>query len=140
MLTLENITKAYGEKLLFENIHVTITSEDHIGLIGVNGTGKSTLLKIIAGIETADEGNIDHPKDYRIEYLAQNPDFEEEISVLEHIYAGDADIMQAMRRYEQALLQLEKHPNDEAAQQRLLNVQQEMDKYGAWEASTVAKT
>src|SRR5699024_2683284 len=66
MLTIENLTKAYGEKLLFEDINVTMTSENRIGLIGVNGTGKSTLLKVIAGIETVDAGEIQHPKEYRI--------------------------------------------------------------------------
>lgn len=75
MLTLEAITKSYGEKLLFENIHAWIDKQNRIGLIGINGTGKSTLLKIIAGIETADEGQLIHPNDYRIEYLSQNPPF-----------------------------------------------------------------
>ena len=140
MLTIESLSKSYGEKILFENINTTITSNDRVGLIGVNGTGKSTLLKIIAGIETADEGNIHHPKDYTIEYLAQNPEFIEEVSVLEYIFAGEAKIMQVLRDYERALLQLEQNPNDETTQSHLLYMQQQMDKYDAWEASTVAKT
>ncbi len=140
MLTIENLKKSYGEKLLFENLNATITSNDRIGLIGVNGTGKSTFLKIIAGIETADDGKINHPKDYTIEYLAQNPEFQEEVTVLEYIFAGNAKIMQVLRDYEQGLLHLEKNPNEEAAQNRLLELQQKMDKYDAWEASTVAKT
>lgn len=140
MLTIENLKKSYGEKLLFEKINATITNQDRIGLIGVNGTGKSTLLKIIAGIETVDEGEIRHPKDYTIEYLAQNPEFQEEISVLDYIFAGDANIMQVLRGYERSLLQLEKKPNDEEAQNHLLYMQQQMDKYDAWEAGTVAKT
>ena len=140
MLTIENLSKSYGEKVLFEDINTTITSNDRVGLIGVNGTGKSTLLKIIAGIETADEGNIHHPKDYTIEYLAQNPEFIEEVSVLEYIFAGEAKMMQVLRDYERALLQLERNPNDEMTQSHLLYMQQQMDKYDAWEASTVAKT
>src|SRR5690625_2649020 len=114
MLTIENLSKSYGEKVLIDSINTTITSNDRVVIIGVNGTGKSTLLKIIAGIETADEGNIHHPKDYTIEYLAQNPEFIEEVSVLEYIFAGEAKIMQVLRDYERALLQLEQNPNDEA--------------------------
>ena len=140
MLMIENLTKSYGEKLLFEQLNATITSDDRIGLIGVNGTGKSTLLKIIAGLEHADEGTIQHPNDYTIEYLPQNPDFEDDVTVLEYIYAGDAIIMQTLQEYEKALLELEQSPNDEKTQNHLLSVQQKMDKYEAWEASSVAKT
>lgn len=140
MLTIENLKKSYGEKLLFEHIQSTITDNERIGLIGVNGTGKSTLLKIIAGLETSDEGEIIHSKEYTIEYLPQNPEFDEEVTVLDYIYAGDAKVMQVLRDYEQGLLTLEKNPNDEATQNRLLDLQQEMDKYDAWEASTIAKT
>src|SRR5690625_527494 len=140
MLTLEHIAKSYGEKVLFEEINVFIEKNDRIGLIGVNGTGKSTLLKIIAGIETPDEGNIDHPKAYQIEYLDQNPQFDREISILHYVFSGDAIIMQVLRDYEQALVQLEHDPGNEVHQKRLLDIQQLMDKHDAWEASTVAKT
>ncbi len=140
MLTLEHIAKSYGEKVLFEEINVFIEKNDRIGLIGVNGTGKSTLLKVIAGIETPDEGNIDHPKAYQIEYLNQNPQFDQAISILHYVFSGDAIIMQVLRDYEQALVQLEHDPANEVHQKRLLDIQQLMDKHDAWEASTVAKT
>src|SRR5690625_155649 len=140
MLTLEHIAKSYGEKVLFEEINVFIEKNDRIGLIGVNGTGKSTLLKIIAGIETPDEGNIDYPNAYQIEYLDQNPQFNREISILHYVFSGDAIIMQVLRDYEQALVQLEHDPANEVHQKRLLDIQQLMDKHDAWEASTVAKT
>lgn len=140
MLTLEAITKSYGEKLLFENIHAWIDKQNRIGLIGINGTGKSTLLKIIAGIETADEGQLIHPNDYRIEYLSQNPPFDEEITILDYIFSGDATIMKVLRAYEQALYNLEQNPTSEAAQTLLMETQQMMDKHHAWDASTVAKT
>ncbi|HLQ82315.1 MAG TPA: ABC-F family ATP-binding cassette domain-containing protein [Pseudogracilibacillus sp.] len=140
MLTVEGLKKSYGDKLLFENINVLIKNNERIGLIGVNGTGKSTFLKILAGIEHADAGEINHPNDYRIEYLPQNPDMNGEMKVIDYIYAGEADIMKAMREYEHALINLENHPEDEKAQNKLLDCQQTMDKYDAWEASTVAKT
>ncbi len=140
MLTAEGLKKSYGEKLLFDNIDVVITNEERIGLIGVNGTGKSTFLKILAGLEHADAGNIYHPNDYRIEYLPQNPEMDGNVKVIDYIYAGEADVMIAMRQYEQALFELEKDPSNELLQNKLINQQQLMDKYDAWEASTVAKT
>lgn len=140
MLTLEHIAKSYGEKVLFEEMNVFIEKNDRIGLIGINGTGKSTLLKIIAGLETPDEGLIDHPKNYQIEYLDQNPQLNQKISILDYVYSGEAPIMQVLRDYEHALSQLEDDPTNEDLQKRLLHFQQLMDKHDAWEASTVAKT
>src|SRR5690625_8019018 len=93
MLTIENLNKSYGDKILFQSINCTISRQDRIGLIGVNGTGKSTFLKTIAGIERAESGEIKHPKDYRIEYLAQEPELDENLTVMEHIYYGDATMM-----------------------------------------------
>lgn len=138
MLTLENVSKSFGEKQLFEQIHAIIGKEDRIGLIGVNGTGKSTLLKVIAGIEPADTGEIIHPKDYRIEFLPQNPEFNTERTILEDVFSGDGPIMQVLRDYEQALHTLEQDSMNERAQDELLRMQQLMDKHEAWEANTTA--
>lgn len=140
MLTAENLQKSYGDKLLFDNIDVIIKDDERIGLIGVNGTGKSTFLKILAGIEEPDRGKLIHPNAYRIEYLPQNPEMDEEATVIDYIYAGEADVMIALREYERALLDLEKDSDNEKAQNQLIKKQQLMDKYDAWEASTVAKT
>ena len=140
MLTAENLQKSYGDKLLFNNIDVLIKENERIGLIGVNGTGKSTFLKVLAGLEEPDKGKIIHPNDYRIEYLPQNPWMDEEATVIDYIYAGDADVMVALREYENALFNLENDPNNEKLQEQLMKKQQLMDKYNAWEAGTVAKT
>src|SRR5690625_1684582 len=140
MLTIEQLTKSFGEKLLFERINAFIEDNDRIGLIGVNGTGKSTLLKVIAGIEPADEGEIIHPNDYRIEYLPHQPQFVEEMTVLDYVFSGNAIMMQVLRDYELALIALEEDPRDETKQTKLMNMQQLMDKHEEWEASTVDKT
>lgn len=140
MLTFENISKTYGDKVLFDNISAVIEPTDRIGLIGVNGTGKSTLLKIIAGKDTAETGEFHHRKAYKIEYLAQDPELDDTLTVMEQIYYGDSTIMKAMRAYEKALYQLEQDPANENYQANLLEAQEKMDKEAAWEANTVAKT
>ncbi|MDX8045080.1 ABC-F family ATP-binding cassette domain-containing protein [Gracilibacillus sp. S3-1-1] len=139
-IKIENLVKTYGEKVLFDGISFAITDNDRIGLIGVNGTGKSTLLKVIAGMDQAEAGTTTHPNDYRIEYLDQDPQLQEEDTVLDHIYHGDAEIMVTLRQYESAVLALEKDPESEQGQQQLLHMQEKMDQLEAWEAMTVAKT
>lgn len=140
MLTIDHLTQSYGTKELFTDVSCMIGEQDRIGLIGVNGTGKSTLLKTIAGINAPASGEISHPKDYRITYLPQEPVLHEGVSVLEEVYLGESEVMQVMRQYEGALLYLEENPADENAQSHLLNMQEKMDAYDAWEANTVAKT
>ncbi|WP_010097275.1 ABC-F family ATP-binding cassette domain-containing protein [Ornithinibacillus scapharcae] len=140
MLTVENLYKSYGEKILFKELTCTITENDRIGLIGVNGTGKSSFLKVIAGIDSPESGNIQAPKDYRIEYLAQEAELNPQLSVIEQIYYGDAVIMKVMREYESTLQKLEQEPENTKIQEALMKVQQKMDEHEAWEANTAAKT
>ena len=85
LITAENLCKSYTDKVLFDQITLGINEHDKIGVIGVNGTGKSTLLKIIAGIEEPDKGTIVKGNEVRIEYLPQTPVFDEEISILANI-------------------------------------------------------
>src|SRR5690554_2630625 len=113
MLRAENLLKTYGEKKLFDNISFTIGEKDRIGLIGVNGTGKSTLLKVLAGIEGKEAGELFHANSFQIEYLAQEPDLDSELTVLEQVYFGDSKMMKTMRQYEEALIMLEEKPHDE---------------------------
>ncbi len=140
ILTVENLVKTYGEKTLFNQLSFSISEKQRIGLIGVNGTGKSTLLRVIAGLETVEAGEVIHSKQLRIEYLPQYPTFDEELSVLEQIYNGNSPIMQVLREYEQALSELEIDVNNNIKQEKLSTMQQRMDAMNAWEASTVAKT
>lgn len=140
ILSAENITKSYGEKVLFDHISFTIAEKQRIGLIGVNGTGKSTLLKIIAGIETAEEGKVIHANNFHIEYLPQYPIFDEELTVIDQIYYGDSPLMKVLRDYELAVKELADDPNNADKMKRFSLLQQRMDQLNAWEASTLAKT
>ncbi|MFD2369775.1 ABC-F family ATP-binding cassette domain-containing protein [Brevibacillus sp. GCM10020057] len=139
ILSVENLSKSYGEKVLFENISFHIAEQQRIGLIGVNGTGKSSLLKIIAGLDTADSGRIVHANRFHVEYLPQNPSFEEESSVLDQVFYGDSPLIQLLREYERALADLQTAPEDEKKQARVFALQSKMDAADAWESSTQAK-
>ena len=75
LVTIEHLTKSYTERLIFDDTDFSINEGEKIGLIGINGTGKSTLLKIIAGKETADRADIIMQRDLRIAYLPQIPEF-----------------------------------------------------------------
>ncbi|MGC5327480.1 ABC-F family ATP-binding cassette domain-containing protein [Brevibacillus sp. SYSU BS000544] len=140
VVTAEGLTKSYGEKVLFKDISFAISEGQRIGIIGVNGTGKSTLLQILAGKETADAGKVTHANHFRIEFLPQTPEFDPTSSVLEQVFHGDSPLMKTMRAYEQAVSELEVDPNNEQKQRQLLHLQQQMDIHDAWDASTSAKS
>ncbi|MGC4376971.1 ABC-F family ATP-binding cassette domain-containing protein [Fictibacillus sp. Mic-4] len=140
LLSVENVTKSYGDKTLFEQISFTVSEKQRIGIIGVNGTGKSSLLKIIAGIESPDSGSIIHANDFHIEYLPQTPEFPENMSVLDAVFYSDAPLIRLMKEYEQALKALEEEPTNEKRQSHLFTLQQKMDAMDAWDANTAAKT
>ncbi|MBW8349024.1 ABC-F family ATP-binding cassette domain-containing protein [Bacillus sp. IITD106] len=135
----EKITKVYGEKQLFENISFHVNEKDRIGIIGVNGTGKSSLLKLIAQIDEPDSGTFSHPKDYTIYYLAQAPEMDESLTILDQVFNSEAEMIQLVKSYEKALAQLEKEPENEKYQHTFFELQKEMDAKNGWEASTNAK-
>ncbi|NPC91800.1 ABC-F family ATP-binding cassette domain-containing protein [Bacillus sp. WMMC1349] len=136
----EGLYKTYGEKTLFDNISFHIEENERIGLIGPNGTGKSSLLKVIAGFESMEKGEITKSGSLQIEYLPQEPKMEGSETVLEHVYSGDSVMMRTMRMYEQALQELNMSPEDPQKQENLLAAQGKMDQHGAWDANTAAKT
>ncbi|RAV02420.1 ABC-F family ATP-binding cassette domain-containing protein [Paenibacillus sp. YN15] len=140
VLTAENLTKTYGVKVLFEQISFSVAERQRIGLIGVNGTGKSSLLRILAGLEAPDSGKVIQPGGFRIAYLDQAPEFTEAVSVLDYIFQGDLPAMRIIRDYEAALAALGADPENPEQQKRLFAAQQAMDASSAWEAETQAKT
>ncbi|AGK96743.1 ABC-F family ATP-binding cassette domain-containing protein [Clostridium pasteurianum] len=139
LISLENIKKSYGEKILFDDISLGINEGQKIGLIGINGTGKSTLLKIITGIDSADEGKIITKNKIKIEYLSQNTSFTKDDTVMEAIFKGNSPVMILLREYEKVVSQLSKNPQDETIQNKFNNLSEKMDALDAWNVESDAK-
>ena len=95
ILNAEKVSKSYGEKVLFSRVTLGVNKGDKIGVIGVNGTGKSTFLKIVAGVSSPDEGQVVMGRDVTVTYLAQAPDFAENDSILEYVLRGKPDATEA---------------------------------------------
>src|SRR5690606_8491276 len=99
-LSIENLSKTFADKPLFSNISFNINEGDKIALVALNGTGKSSLLKIICGTEIADEGNIWIHKDVNVVFLDQDPVLNNALSILDNIFQFDHPIINAIRKYE----------------------------------------
>lgn len=138
ILSAENLGHSYGVRTLFKNISFNIEEGDKIGVIGVNGTGKSTLLRDIATGEPG-EGKITKNGTCVIEYLPQDPAFDPDATVLEQVFRGESPQLDVVRRYEEAVQQAEAEPENKAARQKLLALQQEMDSKFAWQMESEAK-
>ncbi len=140
LISLENICKSYGEKNILNNICLGINEGEKIGLIGINGTGKSTLLKIIAGEESYASGNIITANGLTINCLSQNTHFQEDATVIEQLFKGNSPVMKLLREYESALKSLEKNPENETNQKKLSDLTTKMDGLNAWQIESDAKT
>lgn len=123
---------AYGDKTLFTDLALTVTPNQRIGLIGLNGVGKSTLLKIIAGRLAPEAGTITTAKGYRINYLPQTPTFPAGADVLTAAFAGAADDFQMVRDYEKALRHYEKDSADQEAAKAYYAANDMMDRHNLW--------
>ena len=133
LLSVENISKSYGEKKLLNGVSLGLNEGDKIGLIGLNGTGKSTLLKIIADVEKADGGSIIRGTSVRIEYLPQNPVFDLVATVLEQVFKGNSKIMTLIREYQGAIL------SQHASSEQISKLTHEMDVQNAWNLESEAR-
>ena len=131
-LQVENLTKSFGDKLLFENISFSIFEGQRIALIAKNGSGKTTLLNIIAGNEQYDGGNITFKRDLRVSILPQDPQYPAGLTVLQACFQSDNEIVKTIEQYEEALL----NPSDEEKFNKLLT---QMENYKAWEYETRIK-
>ncbi len=140
-LKVNELTKTYGDKTLFDQISFLIHERDRIGLIGVNGTGKTSLLAILAGKDSGDgdRQTVFYPSNYRIGYLSQDTVLEPTQTVLEAVFQGESEQLQTVKRYEQALLQLEKNGLDPATQREYTLAEEAMNEKDAWLSDTNAK-
>lgn len=139
ILTLENFTKSYGEKLLFSGVDLSLSAGDKVGIVGVNGTGKSTFLKAVAGLIPVDAGTRLLQRGLRVEYLAQDKVFDPEKTVLTEVFRGTSPLMQALRDYELAAAALARDPEDAAAQSAIARSTQAIDAADGWQLESTAK-
>lgn len=137
-LTVEHLTKSYGEKLLFEDITFGIEKGQKTALIARNGMGKSTLLNIIAGIDIPDRGQVVVRNDISVSYLPQMERFNENFSVMDVIFESQTPIVQAVKEYETCLT-LSKTDSSSAMMQRMEKAMLDMDRLNAWDMESRAK-
>ncbi|PQJ80424.1 ABC-F family ATP-binding cassette domain-containing protein [Polaribacter porphyrae] len=131
-LSVENISKSYGERILFQDISFGINKDQKIAFVAKNGSGKTSILNIIAGLDVADSGQIVSRKDISIAYLAQKDDLDTNLTIEETIFATDNKILSVIKNYEKAL----ENPDDADAYQNAFEL---MEQYNAWDFETQYK-
>ena len=139
-LAVTGLEKTYGTKTLLAGIDFAIRTGDRIGLIGPNGTGKSSFLKVLADQTDYDQGTIDKPKDYRIAYLAQNPELDPNQTILDTVFAGDTPELKLLHDYEVANLALLSDPDNSQLQEAFQTITEAMNQADAWQIEVKAKT
>ncbi|CAM3160158.1 ABC-F family ATP-binding cassette domain-containing protein [Leuconostoc rapi] len=136
----DNLKSTYGEKVLFNDISFLITAGDRIGLIGVNGSGKTSLLNAISGVNPSDSGHVTKQNDYTIGYLTQNPTLDDNALVMDAILSGDQPVFKTIRHYQYALEQFGKQPTDVKVAQNFEDAQNAMDRDEAWTTEAQIKS
>ena len=143
VISLQNIEKSYGTRLLFKEVSMTFTTEKRLGLVGINGTGKSTFLKILAGQMEADKGTIERNGKASIHYLAQTPDFDAESTLLEAVLDGDHPRLQMVKAFERIsreYRQMQESSKDDAKISRnYMNALEQMDQQDGWQVEQEAR-
>ena len=132
LLTVENISKSFGELSLFSNISFGINKDQKIALIAKNGSGKTSILNILSGKDSSDSGQINSRKGIRISFLEQEPELDPKLTVEETIFASDNEVLKVIQNYEHALLD----PEDADAYQKAFEA---MERYDAWDFETQYK-
>ncbi|CAM3854730.1 ABC-F family ATP-binding cassette domain-containing protein [Flavobacterium cucumis] len=131
-LSVENISKSYGERVLFDNVSFGINKDQKIAFIAKNGSGKTTIMNMINGLDEPDTGQVIIRKEIKMAFLSQNNNLQDELTIEENIFASDNEILKVIERYEKAL----ENPNDEEAYQRAFD---DMDRHNAWDFETQFK-
>lgn len=140
ILSLENVSKNYGIKPLFENVTLGLEDTDRIGIIGANGSGKTSLLRIIADLEQADTGRVTRANGKTLGYLAQNPEYDENATVIETIFSASSGVMKMVRDYESLCHDLAAQGGgDPKLLEKVSALQHELEISGGWEIETNAR-
>ena len=132
-LSAENIAKSFGDRWLFKNLNFGISQGQRMALVGVNGSGKTTLLNVLAGKIPPDEGSVSTRKEVRIGYLGQNPEFEEELTVQENIFAMQNETLDLIQQYEAAVA------NPSTSAEKMQKLMERMDELQAWDFEVKVK-
>ncbi|WP_439646254.1 ATP-binding cassette domain-containing protein [Secundilactobacillus odoratitofui] len=128
-----------AKKTLFEQVDFIINENDRIGLIGTNGSGKTSLLNTLAGLAQY-SGDIITPNDYSIAYLKQEPEFNDEQTVMDAVFSGTQKVFRIIRRYEDTLAAYSADPENEKKQQQYMDAEAQMNEADAWNAESDVKT
>jgi ATP-binding cassette subfamily F protein uup len=140
ILSIEAASKNYGLRPLFENVTLGLDSADRVGVVGVNGSGKSTFLRLVAGEEQPDAGRMVFAEGVSIGYLPQNPPFDPRLTVLDTVFAASDERMKLIRDYERACQELAAHAGDDRRlAEHVSELAHRLEASGAWETETNAK-
>ncbi|WP_057764160.1 ABC-F family ATP-binding cassette domain-containing protein [Companilactobacillus tucceti] len=139
-LNISNASKSFGERTLFTDVTFTINEGDRIGLLGLNGAGKTTLLDGIVDNNELNTIDMEMPKDYKITYLRQQPELDEDLSVIDAVFAGEGEQFKLIRKYEKSLAQFNNNSTDEKIQDEFFKLQEKMNAAEAWQMESDVKS
>ncbi|KAA2275932.1 MULTISPECIES: ABC-F family ATP-binding cassette domain-containing protein [unclassified Staphylococcus] len=136
---IEHLKKSYADKIIFDDLNLSISEHERIGLVGINGTGKSTLLKVIGNIDDDYTADITHPNQYRIRYSSQKQDLDGDMTVFQAVLSSDTTTLQIIKAYEEAVNAYTQQ-QDDAHFQKMMEAQEAMDQNSAWDYNAEIKT
>ena len=136
---IEHLNKSYADKEIFNDLNLSISEHERIGLVGINGTGKSTLLKVIGGLDEDFTADITHPNQYRIRYSSQKQDLNGHMTVFEAVLSSDTPTLRIIKKYEEAVNRCALDQSDSNFN-KMMEAQEEMDQKDAWDYNAEIKT